>query len=104
MDAEELNGLATKLGDCTSEMRAAGYRLEQASVEDMGHEAVEFACGSFRHSWEYGIKQLSELTDSIRGGLQATAQAYSQTDFAVQKAMTPATASNSPAAESSPFG
>ncbi|WP_306323322.1 MULTISPECIES: WXG100 family type VII secretion target [unclassified Streptomyces] len=109
VDAEELGGFAGRLDECTSEMRAAGTRMERASVAGMGHEAVEGACGGFRESWQYGIKQLSQLTEAIRDGLRVTAQAYSDTDQAIQQAMTPAAAGASAPgsadrAASSPFG
>lgn len=80
VDAQQLSQLAGHLEDCTSEMKSAGYRLEQASVRDVGHAGLEERCGEFRDAWKYGIGQLSKFTDAIRGGLQQTAQNYAEAE------------------------
>ncbi|MFD7297908.1 DUF6507 family protein [Streptomyces sp. NPDC059897] len=109
VDVEELSGFAARLDECASEMRGAGQQMGRASVSGMGHAAVESACSGFQDSWQYGIKQLSQVTESIRDGLQATAQAYSGADQAVCQAMTPSASAAAPpapqgAAGPSPFG
>ncbi|MGD6741628.1 hypothetical protein ACOKM3_07245 [Streptomyces sp. BH106] len=72
----------------------------------MGHEAVRSACGDFRESWQYGIKQMAKLTAAVRDGLEATAQAYGATDQAVAKALAPSgvPAPSGGSGEASPFG
>lgn len=93
VDAEELGSLSGRLDSCTSHMRSAGYRMEQASVDGLGHAGLESACSGFRDSWEYGIDQLAKLTDAIRGGLDQTAKNYSATDAAIERMFTPASTS-----------
>lgn len=61
-------------------MKSAGYKMEQASVRDVGHAGLEARCSEFRDAWKYGIDQLSKLTGAIRGGVQATASNYAEAE------------------------
>lgn len=85
VDVQQLSQLAGQLEDCTSEMRSAGYRMEQASVHDIGHAGLEERCGEFRDAWKYGIQQLSKLTAAIQGGLRKTAENYAETDRRIEE-------------------
>ncbi|MDO0911342.1 hypothetical protein QQM39_10905 [Streptomyces sp. DT2A-34] len=80
MDVQQLSRLAGHLEDCASEMKSAGYKMEQASVREIGHADLEERCGEFRDAWKYGIQQLSKLTDAIQGGVRKTAENYAETD------------------------
>lgn len=80
VDVQELSSLAGRLDECASEMKSAGYKMEQASVRDIGHGGLEARCGEFRDAWKYGIGQLAKLTDAIRGGVQTTASNYAEAD------------------------
>lgn len=89
VDAEELGSLAGRLDGCVSEMRSAGYRMEQASVAGLGNPDLESRCSDFRDAWDYWIGKLAELTARIRAGLDHTAKAYAATDAAIEHYFTP---------------
>lgn len=80
VDVQQLSSLAGRLDECASEMKSAGYKMEQASVHDIGHGGLEARCGEFRDAWTYGIGRLAKLTDAIRGGVQTTASNYAEAD------------------------
>lgn len=64
-------------------MKSAGCQMEQATVQDIGHDGLEARCGEFWDAWKYGIGQLSKLTAAIQGGLRQTATNYAQTDRSI---------------------
>ncbi len=80
VDVQQLSQLAGHLEGCASEMRSAGYKMEQASVRELGHAGLEEGCGEFRDAWKYGIEQLSKLTEAIQGGVRKTAENYAEAD------------------------
>lgn len=85
VEAEELGSVARKLDDCATGMKSASYSMEQASVREIGHGTLEQRCGEFRDAWDYGIGQLSKLTDAIRDGLHASANSYAGCDAKIQE-------------------
>ncbi|MFF4601739.1 hypothetical protein ACFY12_03130 [Streptomyces sp. NPDC001339] len=85
-DVEELNSLSTRLERCTESMKHASGDLRSATFSELGSSDIDRAGAKFKNSWEYGISQISEVTESVQQGLQATARAYHETDSAVQQA------------------
>ncbi|MGV4926604.1 hypothetical protein K2224_34055 (plasmid) [Streptomyces sp. BHT-5-2] len=113
VDVEELGSLSTRLQRCTESMKYASGDLRSATVSDLGNGEIDKAGAEFKSSWEYGIDQITQLTDAIKQGLQTTAQAYNETDSAVQQALAKGTrqggsenggGGNGGGAAASPFG
>ncbi|KUL36424.1 hypothetical protein ADL22_24320 [Streptomyces sp. NRRL F-4489] len=108
VDVEELGSLATRLRRCTESMEYAGGDLRSATVGDLGHSRIDEAGAEFKSSWEYGIRQIRDLTDAIKQGLEATARAYNETDGAVRQAFAKgirgSDGGNGTTAATSPFG
>ncbi|MCB5909745.1 type VII secretion target [Streptomyces pinistramenti] len=87
VDVQELGSLAARLEHCTESMKHASSDLRSASTGDLGSADIDKAGAEFKSSWEYGIDQITQLTDAIKKGLQTTARAYNETDSAIQQAL-----------------
>ncbi|MFF2809709.1 hypothetical protein ACFVT2_21575 [Streptomyces sp. NPDC058000] len=87
VDVEELGSLSMRLKRCTESMKYASGDLRSATVSDLGNSDIDKAGAEFKSSWEYGIDQITQLTEAIKQGLQTTAQAYNETESAVQQAL-----------------
>ncbi|MGG2458477.1 hypothetical protein ACO0M4_01355 [Streptomyces sp. RGM 3693] len=104
VDVAELGSLATRLERCTESMKYASGDLRSATTGDLGNDQIDKAGAEFKSSWEYGIDQITRLTDAIKQGLEATARAYNETDSAVQQAFAKGTRQGGGGAATSPFG
>lgn len=87
-DVEELSSLSTRLERCTESMTQASGDLRSATFSELGSDPIDRAGAKFKNSWEYGISQISEITEAIQQGLRTTARAYNETDDAIQQAFT----------------
>ncbi|GAA2660644.1 hypothetical protein [Streptomyces lunalinharesii] len=106
VDVEELGSLATRLERCTESMKSASGDLRSATTGNLGNGQIDSSGANFKSSWEYGIDQITELTDAIKQGLQITARAYSETDNAVRQAFSKGTqnSGDSGGTGATPFG
>ncbi|AIA05678.1 hypothetical protein ACFU90_11590 [Streptomyces noursei] len=106
VDVEELGSLATRLERCTESMKSASGDLRSATTGNLGNGQIDKSGADFKSSWEYGIEQITQLTDAIKQGLHITARAYSETDGAVQQAFSKATrrSGDSGGTGTNPFG
>lgn len=94
-DVGELALLVQKIALCSESMLRASQNLRSASVRDLGNSAIDERSADFKESWDYGISQVARMTDALHGGLQATARAYSETDSAIEQALSRGTSSGS---------
>ncbi|GGW84643.1 hypothetical protein [Streptomyces noursei] len=101
---EELGSLATRLERCTESMKYASGDLRSATTGDLGNDQIDRAGAEFKSSWEYGIDQITQLTDAVKQGLETTARAYNETDDAVRQAFTKGVRQGGGGAATSPFG
>lgn len=85
VQVQELADLASRLDECTAQMRKANDRLKNASANDLGNIWVDSACESFQDAWGYGIGLIERTTESIRDGLHSTARAYNATEQAIHR-------------------
>ncbi|MFF4601872.1 hypothetical protein ACFY12_03815 [Streptomyces sp. NPDC001339] len=67
-------------------MSTVSRRLDQASAGQLGHGSLDAACADFQEKWKYGMAQISKLASSIRGSVDATAEAYRTCDAGIQQA------------------
>ncbi|MEW9521242.1 hypothetical protein [Streptomyces tubercidicus] len=86
-DLQELGLLARKLDQSAESMRRASQNLKSASIRDLGNISIDESAADFKESWEYGIEQIAKMSGALREGLHATARAYSETDSAIQQAL-----------------
>ncbi|MEK2479602.1 hypothetical protein [Streptomyces noursei] len=86
-DVDELGSLSRKLLQSAESMGRASRSLQQASVNGLGNADIDESASDFRDLWDYGIGQIIKTQVALHEGLEATAQAYHETDTAIQEAL-----------------
>lgn len=86
VDVHELSGISQKLDESVSGMRTVTGRMDEATAGQLGHESLDSACADFQSKWKYGIGQVSELANAVRGSIDATAESYRTCEAGIQQA------------------
>lgn len=110
VDVEELGSISRKLDESVEGMRFVSRRMDRATAAALGHDSLDSACATFQARWAYGIGQITELANAVRGSVEATADSYHACETGIQQAFaagsralaTPPSATA--AAETSVFG
>ncbi|GAB7032492.1 hypothetical protein JCM4914_39530 [Streptomyces platensis subsp. malvinus] len=107
VDVGELGLLVQKLALCSESMLRASDNLRSASTGDLGNVEIDESASDFKDSWGYGVSQIAKMTTALHGGLQATARTYSETDSAIEQALSKGVSSGSSpggGSAATPFG
>ncbi len=86
VDVHELGSISRKLEQSVTGMRTVTRKMDQATAGQLGHDSLDSACSDFQSKWKYGIGQIAELANSIRGSIDATAESYRACEAGIQQA------------------
>ncbi len=76
VELDVLSHLATRLGECADDMRAAMKLLKDIGPKGSGFAELEKACEDFQDSWGQGIGLIADATGGVTEGLAQTHKLY----------------------------
>jgi hypothetical protein len=88
VDIGGLDALAKNLDRTVENIDGATKRLEDLGPESIGPEDLDEACEDFRSDWEEGLDKIAEAVKNVRGGIDATKQAYADLEAAITQELT----------------